>query len=379
MGKACVVAFAILLCSNCRNDDNSQSNNVVAIDTLAFLVPYDSIGVSVGDSSYMLGDIWATSYTDEGNIAILDKTYGGIRFYSDDGIHIEDFVPRGEGPGEFLSLDRMCFDSEGNLILASYYDRKVALYSSELEFINEIVFTSGRNGPVRLDAGNDSSFVLMNFITEGDSIGTEVALFKDDQVPEVVYRKRMVSFDEGINHQKFTGMVFATSDEGRVYIADLYTQNYLITCYSPQGESLFTFGDRNYEPVYKPDSLVEYQTEMALEQYIDHYGTSDGFNYEPSPLFYPITSIAVDSNERIWVRGDLNTDEARIFSSNGTYLYTVKGIFQNGQDADGYNFRVNPRGVLVDLRNPEEYPVVYQVNEIRDPDPRHNGWTTTSD
>ncbi len=360
------VLIALALClGSCGGDhEEDHADETVVSNAVHYVVPFDSIGIESGDSLYMLGDIWAASYNDDGSIAILDRTLGGVRYYSTDGVHLVDFIPSGEGPGEFTSLDCMCFDEDGNLMLGSYYDRKVALYNPDLEFIKEIVYSTARLGPIKMAPGIDSSFVLMNSVMKGESVGTEIVLFRDEDQPVISYRTRMVPYTPDANYQAQTGMVFTTSAEGRVYIADRVIDRYWITCFAPQGDSLFSFGFEDYEPVTKPDSLIEYQKNKALEQYMRYYGTSEGFLFDPMYSYYmPVTSMAVDGEGRIWVRGEENSSIADLFSPDGEFLFTCQGVFPDWQESDGFNIRISSRGILADPRNPAQYPVVYQMRE----------------
>ncbi|MCK5034465.1 MAG: hypothetical protein KAS73_01120 [Candidatus Sabulitectum sp.] len=95
------VLFLILLTIfvSCGSEETPESDSDnVAVDTLHHLVPFDSIGVEPGDSTMMFGRIWGTAYTPRGNIAILNGTFPGIRFFNSDGEHLFDFTPQGEGP-----------------------------------------------------------------------------------------------------------------------------------------------------------------------------------------------------------------------------------------------------------------------------------------
>jgi hypothetical protein len=97
---------------------------------------------------------------------------------------------------------------------------------------------------------------------------------------------------------------------------------------------------------------------------MDYYGTSEGFSFDPMYNSYmPITSLAVDSLGRVWVRGEEHSFSADVYTTDGQFLYTCKGIFPGWQESEGYNIRINQFGILADPRNPNEYPVVYKINE----------------
>ena len=360
----CLTFLAIFASCGSEETPESDSDNVT-VDTLHYLVPFDSIGVELGDSTMMFGSIWGTTYTPEGNIAILDGTFRGIRFFTADGEHLFDFTPQGEGPGEFLKLNRMAFDEEGNLYLAGTNDRKVALYDSDLNFVREVLFTgSSRSYPTRFACAPESAFVIMTGIFNGsDSAGFEIALFSDNSIPDVIYRRRIAHTSGGMSFSNLTGMTFAVGANGNVYIANTDRETHLITCYSPEGDSLFTFGHENYQPSVRSDSLIEALRTSALEQYVNYYGTVDGFNYDLPAEFHSIVSIGVDHMNRIWVRGEEHSTRADVFNESGEFLYTLQAILPAWQDPGGWNMRICNEGVLIDPRDPEMYPVVYQMQE----------------
>ncbi len=328
------------------------------------LVPYDSIGVRVGDVRLLFGFIYWADLTVDGNIAILDNTYEGVRFYSPDGTHIETFAPIGEGPGELLALDRMAFDQEGNLYLGDYSNRKMCLYDRDFNLLKEIEFFGGfRSGAYRMFPGPDSTFILKTGYFTEDSFGTEVARYSTEETPDHIYRRRMVSAAEGMNFQQLTAMVLAVDPAGRVYIADAVHDEFKIICYSQDGDSLFSFGFDDYEPIAVPQHSRDSYRERELERYIDFSGSAEGFNFESPEYYRAIMSIAIDSQNRIWVREEYNTRISYIFNDEGTYLFTMGTDLPGWQTTIGWNLRVSPRGILANPRNPEEFSLVYMMRE----------------
>ena len=361
-----IMLVFVLVLSACEQELPPAETVVQAADTLHFLVPYDSIGVELGDSTFMFGNIWGTAFTPNGRIAVLDKSLGGIRFYTNDGVYLSSFIPKGGGPGEFVSIDRMSISPDGGFYLASMYDRKVALFDSDNILVREIVFDNPfRAGPGRLSCFPGGGFVSDNMImdVEGEAFHTEVALYTTVNEPDLVYRRRSVPMSEQMNARHLTGMKFAVSSEGRVFISDYLWDSYQITCFSPEGDSLFTFGLPDYQPVAKSDSLLAYEAERALESYRNYMGTEEGFNFEPEPCWHPITSLQIDSENRIWVRGEQNAEKADIFDENGNYLYSLEFKAPAWQGSDSWNMRISTFGILADPRNPEMYPVVYMLRE----------------
>lgn len=356
----------IVLLISCKNGEMPSQTEVHVQHQLLL---YDSIGVDTGDSLYLFGDVWGSAYTHDGRIAVLDRMYNGIKYYSQQCVYLESFQPVGQGPGEFTALDRMVSGDQGMLILGSYYDHKVALYAGDRTLIREIAFTNaGRRGPIRLQAGRDSSFVVSSFVTPcEDSVGTEIALFKESEVPSVVYRTRLVRYSDGINYQAQTAMSFGTAPDGRVYIADNGSDSYTVVCYSAEGDSLFSFSKDSFSPIAKPDSVVEQEMARALQSYTRYHGSPEGFDYTPNPYYLSVTSISVDGNGRVWVRGESDLTTADLFTADGDFLYSVEFLPPSWQTCDGWNFRVGWfGGVLADPRNPESCPIVYLLEEVSD-------------
>ncbi len=339
---------------------SSQSSRMIH-----FLVPCDSIGVEDGDSTMMFGRIGGCAYTSDNRIAVLDRTLGGVRFYSEAGEYLSSFIPAGNGPGEFLSVDRMSLDALGNLCLASVADKKICIYDSDLNLVRELVFTShDRGGASGISLSTDTALVMsMMIVTGSDSITTEVALFTDSIQPDLIYRRRTAPLSAGLDARSMTRMDFAVASNGRVYISDYSNEEYEITCYSKEGDSLFTFGIHRYEPVLRSDSLLAEMREEALDLYMAYYGTEEGFDYQPELYWHPVTSIQIDSKDRLWVTGERYIDRAQIFNAKGNLLFNARLLAPEWQNCEAWNIRASPNGVLADPGNPEMYPVVYMLRE----------------
>ncbi len=363
----CTSILLILVFTACEQESAPTETVVLAADTLHFLVPYDSIGVEVGDSTLMFGSVWKATYLADGRIAILDGSIGTVRFYSGEGDYIASFAPTGEGPGEFTRLNKMKADTEGNLYLGGIADRKLAVFDSNLNLVKEIGFySSNRISPYVISCAPDSSVVLRSFVysPEADSAGIEIALFDSSSDPETVYRRRMAPSEHGMGITRETAMAFTVGLDGRVYTADMNVDSYRIICYSAGGDSLFSFGIDDYQRDFIPDSVLEADRANMRQQYINYYGTDEGFVYEQETCYIPIVSLAVDSLGRIWVRGERDGETSDIFDSEGNFLYSIKLKTPTWQAADRWSCWISPNGILATPSNPELYPVVYMLEEV---------------
>ena len=78
------------------------------------------IGRREGDERYLFGEVGGAVVLRDGRIAVLDTQGAVVRVYSPDGVHIEDWGGRGEGPGEF-DFPGSIFPYRGDSILVSEF------------------------------------------------------------------------------------------------------------------------------------------------------------------------------------------------------------------------------------------------------------------
>ncbi len=359
------VFVVLVLCSRCGYDSGkTDPGESTGADTLHYLAPYDSIGIDIGDSCYVFGDIWGQCIFPDGTIGILDRSITSVKFYSPEGVYIREFSPVGSGPGEFLGLDRLGCDEYGNIMLASFYDRKLAWFDPEFSLIEEVMFTSGNRAPMRVYPVPDTGFVVLTSVfQEPDSAGCEVALFRGSDEPETVYRKRLTIFDQMCEYQIATDMIFITDQFGRVYIANRSTDIFNIICYSPEGDTLYCI-DQPYEPVRRSQEEIDNEFELARQNWIDAVGTAAGFDWEPPAYQLSIKSMMVDGIGRLWVKGGGIDALYHVFSETGEYLHDCALVMPDWQGVDDWAVHIGPYGIIASTRNPESYPVVYMLEEV---------------
>ena len=78
------------------------------------------IGRVQGDERYLFGVVGGAIVLRDGRILVVDQQSALIRVYSPQGEHIEDWGGRGEGPGEYSSLQRV-FPYRGDSILVTEF------------------------------------------------------------------------------------------------------------------------------------------------------------------------------------------------------------------------------------------------------------------
>ena len=76
------------------------------------------IGRVEGDERYLFGEVAAGMVLRDGRIAVVDEQSALVRVYSPEGVHLEDWGGRGEGPGEF-TFPGGIFPYRGDSVLVS--------------------------------------------------------------------------------------------------------------------------------------------------------------------------------------------------------------------------------------------------------------------
>ncbi len=354
----------LLICSCCRNDPAGAES--VLPDTLHSLILRDSIGVEVGQSCFIFGNIQGLASTPDGSIVILDKSALAVKYFTHDGNYLREFSPVGEGPGEFPSeISKMAFAESGELILSSYPDRKIVWYDSSLSMIKEIQFTSSnRSGPSRIHPAPGGGVVVESSVfIDPCSVGTEIALFHDSEEPEIIYRRRLVEYEPQGDFHTMTRMRYCTDVDGRVWISNDSFDEFRISCFSPDGDSLFCI-ERSFEPVRRSQDQIDERIERARRRWIESTGSSDGFNSEPIEYIRAVLSIKADDAGNIWTISAGNKNSFIVFNPDGEFLYQCEFQPPDWQECDGWNFDIGPAGVIATPFNPQMYPVVYILERV---------------
>ena len=85
------------------------------------------IGVEMGDSVYMFNRVGQVAVDRRGRLYVADGAMK-IRVYGPDGKFVRAFGRRGQGPGEFMSIDRLWFAGD-TLVVTSLGARRATLFS----------------------------------------------------------------------------------------------------------------------------------------------------------------------------------------------------------------------------------------------------------
>ncbi|MFC1513726.1 NHL repeat-containing protein [candidate division KSB1 bacterium] len=95
--------------------------------------------METGDENYMFYMILDVAVDNEGIIYILDDDKCKISKFSRDGKFISSIGKKGEGPGEFLSPDRIKFDENGLLYVNDPGNSRISIFDQNGKFLKSIL------------------------------------------------------------------------------------------------------------------------------------------------------------------------------------------------------------------------------------------------
>lgn len=123
-------------------------------------VPEVSIGSLEGDEVYQLYAVEDATRLSDGRIAVANGGTGEIRFFSEDGDHLESWGRVGEGPGEFSQWDPEAVGEwPGDSIVAAAWWR------------GQIVVFDGKGTPGRAATLGDGYFSFLGLLPDGRILG----------------------------------------------------------------------------------------------------------------------------------------------------------------------------------------------------------------
>jgi len=164
----------ISLMSGCQGGEsesiraNEGSESTLAGLTLTMV---DSIGIEMGDSNYVFGNILDADFLPDGRIVLLDVLKDRISIFSTNGEFLTSFGRQGSGPGEFMEPASITVLSDGGICVADFMRQKLIYFDSDFCYQREISGFSAQS-PSSIEEGCDGSVVgfQMYYFTEDDNV-----------------------------------------------------------------------------------------------------------------------------------------------------------------------------------------------------------------
>lgn len=361
---ACVTLFIFL---SCGGEELPISSPLPDVPT-AELVFTDSIGVEMGDSTYMFGSIKSLTYASDGSIVLLDRAFSRIMVYSSDGEFLRQIGREGDGPGEMSLAVLMVLTGNGDLIV-SQRDAMERFDFTSGEWIEE--YPRGETPPPFVLQGMpDSTFVgiHMNLAPADGRFIADVILgiyIPGNNEPSVVLDERSVEVNPMNAAFLFEDVIDAYSaavrNDGTIYTASRSGSEYRVTGFSPDGEEVFELIREDIESVeMTPEELQEEKEFMQAR--LESMGAGIQ-NCSPDPLLPMISDLGIGQDGNLWVRrGNVILPVFDVYNTSGELLRVVT-LQVNPDEGRYWKVLISPEGMLGYSENPAGgYQKVYMLD-----------------
>jgi hypothetical protein len=341
-----VLSAVFVSCESAPSDGETDTDSKIQVDTL---IPVDSIGVLMGDSSYMLGSIADFTMFPGGEPAILDRVKGTVSIFDSAGVFLNSFGRLGEGPGEFQYPFAMTRLSSGLVVVAELMG-KMTVFDGNGDYVSSWTMEGLGGLPLHLTPFDDSTFVSYWFTMKmnDEGFGINYSLNRYSAVTGEVVTEYFNWFGDSSQSTDFTPayLVAASDGEGTLYLSRVQSESWMVEVYGEEAPPLDTialFPQRQREAA--PDSAP-----VPGVLPVSYMVSDGGGNTEQSivnmPEFHPfISALGVDGEGNIWCcRGGLSGNTWDVVSPEGSVVKKV--VIALPDSAYYIDTDVSPYGVL---------------------------------
>ena len=334
------------------------------------LIAYDSIGVEMGDPNYVFGLPRTLEFTSNGNIVVGDMATMKMMMYSPDGVFLRSGGSEGEGPGEYLTPTGISPDTSGGILVADIMGAKLIFFDSLLNYdrewrgfepglpSNPSMLSSGSIIGILLDYDREESSVrVSNTLGRWEPGETEMSL-------TYVHRSAEVDLQNPRNSFYQTAIAFCVLQDGRVVASPVSIEEYIITCYLPDGEV-----DWEINPEYEKhrfcQEALDMQRELIRASLRRRGMDPSGADQVPMLEWTVAVSALYAQGERIWARRTEGmTPLFDIYSAEGEFLYSCS--VPSLPYGNNIAFAISPYSstVLAYPADPEDYCRIWMLREI---------------
>ncbi|GEM_PF-1214413 len=328
------------------SEANTDTELQIQVDTL---IPMDSIGVLMGDSSYMLGSIADFTTFPGGKPVILDQLKGTVSVFDSTGVFLNSFGGLGEGPGEFQYPFAVTRLSSGLVVVAGARG-KMTVFDGNGDYVCDWSIDGLTGLPMELVPFSDSTFVCYRFTMQLNDEGYNInySLKRYNAVTGEVVAVYFDWLGEPDPSTDFIPayLVAASDGEGTLYLSRVQSDSWMVEVYGEEAQPLDTisvFPGRERTAIQETDYIP------GLLSVSYAISDADGNVEQLSvnmPEFHPfISALGVDGEGNIWCcRGGLPGDTWDVVSPEGIVVKEV--VIALPDSAYYIGTDVSPYGVL---------------------------------
>ena len=331
-----------------------------------------TIGIELGDTNYVFGQIVEALQDENGDVLILDLSTMNVRKFSSVGEFTGSAGRQGTGPGEFQRPMGMAVLGNNDFIVTDLPGGAVCVFDDSLSWKENIIGFFPRP-PFTVRTAGDSAFVgmLPVFDREAGLTGYSIARMENSSETAIVYSEEMRTFDPSrigpMGADK--DPIFTSDNEGHVFIAEAGTDEIKINGYNQSGEPFFSI-DVKVDKMEKSPEELAYE-EAEFEEFSTRMGSRGGrmsgmdLTFDPVLYRRAVTDLGVDSEDRLWVRlGAYRYPFWNVYNFEGDLLFTAS-LEIDDPDIDFMTVRITDNGAVAWVPDPTTWPRVL-VLEIPD-------------
>ncbi len=368
------VALMTLLMS-CGGEETTGS---VADETTSevptfYLVPVDSLGIELGDSTYVMGAIEGLAYGPDGSIAVLDCAYACVRVYSPDGEYQRQIGRRGNGPGELQSIAFLGISEDGHVYLTGDGSEILGVHQYDYYTGEWLGSLPSLGTPPTCIEGAEESFYVRKDINFDVSSGEPMILISiakftlDDEEPVVTYIEDTAPFNPAdmasMIKLVWYGYDIAADYSGNTFIAPRSTGEAVVIIFDSDGMETGRI-ELDLEPVLRTDEEIEMER-LILRAKMAAMDMDPMTPIEPDQYKPLIRGLEIDGEGNIWVQhGGPIVPTFSVFSSSGDLLFYAE-VAGDHPDGNSWRFYIDGYGILAYAEDPSDgYQKVYML-EVR--------------
>lgn len=356
IGTGLVLFLLWIACSEKVSDET---------ETVFVLRVVDSLGVEIGDTTEIFGDINGVCFTSDSTFVVFDRSYQHLRLFQTDGQHLVTNSYLGNGPLEYRFAEYLApLDSRFGVFDFEMPPRCI-LFNSEVVPLSSVALheSSALMNPTFLGA----DYIVGSVGSFEERAGTpmiknEICKWRvEDGSREIMLLEissELGSYEDGYGSFVDLEHCIETYKDSLIFIApDLNESRILV--FTSDGVRCDTIA---FQLAREARSIDEIELELTWRKLRD----GNLGEWYPSELEPGITQLQVqDSVGYLWVsHGSHFSPEFEVFDLSGNHEFhcSCSGL----PERDFYRFCISDEGYIAYTMYPEEFPKVYILELVEE-------------
>ena len=354
-------------CGQGADPDSSVDSERPAVPDTLILSVTDTIGLEMGDSCYVFGQLMKAGHGTDGSVIALDMQQARLCVYSPEGVFTGYIGAPGPGPGEFQVPINFAVLPEDGVVVTDAISRVLSFFDGEGAYTHMM---SGffPTPPMRIEGAPGNAIVgqHMPMIMTGETLemSMELSRWTTEVEPDLTFMSIVMQMDfdnGGAEIQRGPEFEFTVGPDGSVFAAEISDTLLQVSGYSPEGEVFLSIS----EPMERVPMTEEEIDAGGLGMSImigDEGASADMSRVENTyPWRNIVAAIGVDSLSRVWLElAYLDQPVFRVYDYSGTLLFVAVPEDEFPQ-VGRPTFRVDAGGMLAFDRDPVDYPKIYRL------------------